>query len=97
MENKHTPAPWYPIDIAGWQHIHSEPFYEATDLLNQEECENAQANIKVACAAPDLLDALQDGVALIEYIILALPTGKVRDAACNFNIIAQSAINKALS
>lgn len=47
-------------------------------------------------SAPDLLEALQNGVELIEHLINATPTGMVRNTMCDFNIIAQSAIKKAL-
>jgi len=47
-------------------------------------------------AAPELLEALQLTQELLEHLINAIPTGKVRNAACDANIIALSAITKAL-
>ena len=62
MENfKGTPGPWHPINIAGWWHIHKEPFYDATDILDEDETPLgvAKRNATLAAAAPDLLETLQ--------------------------------------
>lgn len=58
--------------------------------------DEAKANAKLIASAPELLQALKDGIELMKYLINVTPTGKVRNAMCDFNIIAQSAINKAL-
>lgn len=57
--------------------------------------EGTKAPWKIA-AAPELLQALQDAVTLFEFVISATPIGKVRNAMCDFNIIALSLINKSL-
>lgn len=57
---------------------------------------NKKEYAKIFSASGDMLEALQQGAELMEYLINATPTGKVRDTMCDFNIIARSAIAKAL-
>jgi hypothetical protein len=57
---KFTEGPWHVINYGGFHAIQSEPFYGDTDLLDEDKTENAQANARLAAAAPDLLKALED-------------------------------------
>lgn len=59
QEPKHTPGPWFPIEYAGFWDLAQNPNYSDYSLLNEDNYgEEAQANAKLAAAAPDLLEAL---------------------------------------
>lgn len=55
---KHTKAPWYAIEFAGYWEIQNDEKYEDNRLLDEASCPNAEANAKLA-AAPELLAAMQ--------------------------------------
>jgi hypothetical protein len=65
-DTKHTPGPWHVIDFAGFRSIHNEPFYCAVNLLDEAYCENAEANAKLAAAAPTMLEALQRALNIVD-------------------------------
>lgn len=48
---------WFPIEFCGFWHIHSEPYYEADDVLDADRVgeEAAKANAELAARAPELL------------------------------------------
>ncbi len=58
---KHTPGPWFAVNYAGYNNLQAEPVYGSPDLLNGQTmgAEQAEANAKLAAAAPDLLEALK--------------------------------------
>lgn len=82
---KGTPGPWVSVNYAGFIKIHSKPYYGEPDLLDEEQCNEAQINAHLIASAPDLLEALQ---------ALLIETG----GACDPNIFrkAKKAIDKAL-
>ena len=56
---KHTKGPWVAIEYGGYWNIQKEDAYSNTyDLLNEEKCPDAEANAKLAAAAPELLQVL---------------------------------------
>jgi hypothetical protein len=58
MEDKHTPGPWFVVEYAGFWNLQADPYYtDEGDLLDQEHYAAAEANAKLAAAAPDLLAA----------------------------------------
>jgi len=52
----HSPAPWYPIQIAGYMGLFDEDFYSGKRLLDFEEVgpDIAQSNCIIASKAPDM-------------------------------------------
>jgi hypothetical protein len=59
MEKKqHTPGPWYPVAYANYWDIVDAPHYEAAQLLNEDDYQNAPLNAQLAAAAPGLLEVL---------------------------------------
>jgi hypothetical protein len=60
MRNKHTPAPWFAVQYANEWNIQSEDGYEGvcTNVLDEEEDENHEANAQLIAAAPELLQML---------------------------------------
>jgi len=71
MKSKTTPAPWYAVNYSGFINIQSTPYYEATNIMDEDICKEAEANGNLAAKAPELLEALQDMVRLWEYAIVA--------------------------
>lgn len=62
----HTLGPWHAIEYCGYWSLQREGFYsDIDDLLNEERCKNAEANARLAAAAPELLKALEG---LIDYV-----------------------------
>ena len=65
----HTPGPWYYVDYAGSFVIQDGPYYEDPNILCYDDefgigdSEKAEANAKLAAAAPDLLKACIDVMA----------------------------------
>ena len=59
MKTKHTSGPWYPVGYACYTLIQSGPDYTDTDILNSDECDEAEANANLIAAAPELLEALK--------------------------------------
>ena len=67
---KGTPAPWFPIEYAGFWQIQDEDAYHSRDVLNYDDAinaamelkgvseEEAEANAHLMAAAPDLVTAL---------------------------------------
>jgi len=75
MEAKRTPGPWFAVDYAGSFCIQNGPMYEDTDILSYDSIwredeviqkEIVEANAKLICAAPEMLEALQILVGDIE-------------------------------
>ena len=56
----HTKAPWYAVNFAGFWVIQNGEKYEDTRILDEDSCPDAEANAKLAAAAPELLEALKD-------------------------------------
>jgi len=56
----HSPAPWYPIQIAGYMGLFDEDFYSGKRLLDFEEVgpDIAQSNGIIASKAPDMYKTL---------------------------------------
>lgn len=57
---KYTPGPWYSVQYANYHNLQSGEYFGDPDLLNEEISVNAEANAKLAAAAPDMLEALQN-------------------------------------
>lgn len=57
---KHTKGPWHSVQYGPYFIIQSDEFYGDTQLLSLEETPNAEANAKLAAAAPELLEALKE-------------------------------------
>ena len=55
------------------------------------------ANIKLAAAAPDMIEALIDCQKALELAINSTPTGDLRNKLCDANIKAMVAIDKAVN
>ena len=55
-EEKTTPGPWFPINYAGFWMIQSGKYYGDVDVMDAEKvgAETAEANARLAAAAPDL-------------------------------------------
>lgn len=64
---KHTPAPWYYVQYAGCFDIQSGKYYGDPNLLDLDQCPEAEANAKLATLAPELWDALDGLIGLIKY------------------------------
>ncbi|WP_312905429.1 hypothetical protein [Stutzerimonas nitrititolerans] len=66
MSNEHTPGPWRAeqASSSGQVHILAEVNGHdraiAMDVWN--DCDEMEANVRLICAAPDLLEALEDCV-----------------------------------
>ena len=66
MKTKHTSGPWYYSNYAGTFMLQDGPYYEDNLILSYDEAfsaidmETAEANAKLAAAAPELLEALQN-------------------------------------
>lgn len=61
MKRKHTPAPWFPVDYAGIWILQKGDSYADDELLiayNLDEGQ-AEANAKLAAAAPEMLEVLE--------------------------------------
>lgn len=81
--SKHTPGPWFAVDYAGFVSIQSVDEYSDSDVLNIAVDPNAEANGKLAAAAPDLLEALKEAQ---QHFVrsgwrLSGRTGKIMEAA----------------
>ena len=57
--SKHTPGPWFAVQYANWFNIQTTEEYSASDVLDLECCEEAEANARLAAAAPELLEELK--------------------------------------
>ena len=57
-DQKYTKGPWYAVEYSGFHNLHDSDFYGATNLLDEDECAAAPHNVRLAAAAPDLLEAL---------------------------------------
>lgn len=56
---KYTKAPWVAVQYANFWNLQKEGFYSDTDnLLDEDKNIDAEANAKLAAAAPELLHAL---------------------------------------
>jgi len=68
MDTKHTKGQWYATEFAGRWMISDSNFYDGDDLLDSDDKgePEAEANAKLMAAAPDLLEALQKAVEVIE-------------------------------
>lgn len=65
---KHTPGPWFAVNYSGYYSLQKEDYYsDKDDLLNEEKCPDAEANAKLAAAAPDLLEVLQKVIHAIQH------------------------------
>ena len=66
MKTKHTSGPWYYSNYAVTFMLQDGPYYEDNLILSYDEAfsaidmETAEANAKLAAAAPELLEALQN-------------------------------------
>ena len=60
MKTLHTPGPWFAIQYANQWNIQSKDGYEGalTNVLDEDEDVNAEANARLIAAAPELLEAL---------------------------------------
>ena len=86
---KHTPAPWYASDLGICDS-------EMCDIFCREDMKEAEANIALAVASPDLLEALEGIVERVEYFHNATPTHLVADCfTCQKIEKAKAAIAKA--
>ena len=58
--SKHTPGPWFAVEYGGFWEIQEDHFYSVEDnLLDQEKCENAEANARLCAAAPEMYSMLK--------------------------------------
>ena len=58
MEDKHIPGPWHAVKYAGYWLLQTKGDYSAEgDLMDEAHYATAEANAKLAAAAPDLLAA----------------------------------------
>jgi hypothetical protein len=80
---------WHAVEYAGFFRINNEPYYEGVDIFSLEDLpeEEVKANVKLAEAAPDMLNALQ-------VIKTILESPKLIDAG-DLRRITNSAIDKA--
>ncbi len=53
-----TEGEWYPVQIAGFYNIHDSEYYEGTNLLDNDECSNADDNAVLASLAPAMREEL---------------------------------------
>jgi hypothetical protein len=60
----HTKAPWFAVEFAGFWQIQDGPYYENTNILDEDKSPDAKANAKLAAMAPELLAALNIAKAL---------------------------------
>lgn len=74
MKTKHTSGPWYYSNYAGTFMLQDGPYYEDNLILSYDEAfsnidmETAEANAKLAAAAPELLDALEYAVKAMKIV-----------------------------
>lgn len=61
---KYTSGPWHPINYAGYIRLQDGPYYEDNDVMNEEVCEEAEVNAKLAAASPEMFEALTKYVSL---------------------------------
>lgn len=59
-KTKFTKGPWHPIEFSGFFNIQDKPYYEAKNILNRDDCEQAEANALLCAAAPTMYEALQE-------------------------------------
>lgn len=63
MEKKFTPGKHFAVEYSGQYLMQDTPNYDdSKNLLDLEECSNAEANAILYTAAPDLLEALEEVV-----------------------------------
>lgn len=55
MEAKHTKGEWFAIQYANFFNIQSEPYYGESNLLDEDDHKEAEANARLMAAAPELL------------------------------------------
>lgn len=67
-EFKGTPAPWHPVNYAGYIDLQTEPYYETgTNILKEDDFgEKAIYNAQLAASAPELLQMCIDTRQLLE-------------------------------
>ncbi len=53
-----TPGPWYAVNYAGYINLQTEDKYTGINLLDMDKCASAEANGRLAAAAPTLLTLL---------------------------------------
>lgn len=66
MEKKYTPAPWFAINYGGFVTIQNVDYYDQSDLLDEDKCQEAKANGTLAAYAPELLEALEAVVCIAD-------------------------------
>lgn len=78
MKTKHTSGPWYYSNYAGTFMLQDGPYYEDNLILSYDEAfsdidmETAEANAKLAAAAPDLLESEIKNLEFLRWITTQL-------------------------
>lgn len=101
MEFKGTKGTWEMVEYCGIYNLQSQPYYGERNLLNIDDVgkEEAESNVKLIIAAPDLLEALKESLSTLKW---HLANSNNKDAETFYNVSSNSivqsenAIKKAL-
>ena len=70
--SRHTPAPWHPVHFTYWWELKNGPSYTDANILQYHDSRcsrhEAEANARLAAAAPDLLEVCQEAGYTLDFI-----------------------------
>lgn len=71
---KYTEGEHFPVQYVNFWNMQKEPDYGGINLLDLEECPDAEANAKLYAASPELLKMLIEAKRYVEYCCSDLNT-----------------------
>ena len=100
----HTPAPWHPVKFTYWWELKNGPSYTATNILQYHDgrCpeHEAEANARLAAAAPELLEACEEALSGFNFIAdnctRHMPRGEAQEVTKQFALSCMARLDWAI-